>query len=704
MLHPPTSENKQPTDSVRKQSADEREQELSQQTPALPEHASSRAADGRVPPPAPLKSAQHVAHLHSVYGNQAVLRMLSRSAPVIQTKLTVNQPGDQYEQEADNVADHVMGMTAPSEDKVQRKCAECEEEEKKPELQRKENGGAPAFAPPCVQNVLSSPGQPLDPAARAFMEPRFGHDFSQVRVHTGADAAESARAVNALAYTWDRHVVFGAAQHNPDSNMGRHLLAHELTHVVQQQSANPALQRQPASAPSASVDATATEVEDLVRPQNNEKAALEKLNGLDQNMLLLVVKKLYDDSAAAYAVDSTKDTAAFEKAEGKRRSFGLLNGTLGTADSPATKDVNVPRLKAAFDAALNAPAAGTAAPATTTAKRGSSSGATAAPSEEELGKKPEATRKKWQTWLDTRDAKVQEFGAADYEDYVQNMLVSGGSVFGLSIPAGHPVHPLFLDRLEAASQKAKAKMADSNFGIRAISGQDNRPGNHAWGLAVDIDADSNPYILNEAGEQKLDEVMAPIYERIAQALLHRSSVITPAAPGKPSGLEKATYTQLAEESDAMAAYFSVLSDEDKGVTPPKSDDSSKKAKKAPAPLPARRDLTGHQFDPADLQKLDVEQVKKDYATLKGGAPKGTSGDTPFTGGGPGKFRDPARGFLSIRKEVVEALRGEGLRWGATDFPGASGDVMHFDDQNRHSDYATYGKSNQTKKRKESGQN
>jgi hypothetical protein len=267
------------------------------------------------------------------------------------------------------------------------------------------------------------------------------------------------------------------------------------------------------------------------------------------------------------------------------------------------------------------------------------------------------------------------------------------------------VHPLFLDRLEAASKKAAAKIPDNDFGIRAISGQDNRPGNHAWGLAVDIDADSNPYILNEAGEAKMDEGMVLIYQRIAKALLQRASVITPAeGKDKPSGLVNATYEELAEESDAMAAYFSVLSDADKGVTPPKSDekskDKSKKEKKAPPPLPARRDLTGHQFDPAVLKGLDIEQVKKDYAALKGAAPKGM--DTPFSGGGPGKWRDPARGFLSIRKEVVEALRGEGLRWGAKDFAGASGDVMHFDDQNRHSDYAAYGKSNPTKKRKEEG--
>ena len=91
----------------------------------------------------------------------------------------------------------------------------------------------PATVPPIVPEVLRSPGQPLDPPTRAFMESRFDHDFSQVRVHTGAWAAESAHAVNALAYTAGRDVVFGTGQYAPGTTKGRRLLAHELTHVAQ---------------------------------------------------------------------------------------------------------------------------------------------------------------------------------------------------------------------------------------------------------------------------------------------------------------------------------------------------------------------------------------------------------------------------------------------------------------------------------------
>jgi hypothetical protein len=88
--------------------------------------------------------------------------------------------------------------------------------------------------PPIVHEVLRSPGQPLDAQARAFFEPRFGHDFSTVRIHTDTAAAESARAVNAQAYTVGREVVFAQGRYAPTTGPGRSLLAHELTHAVQQ--------------------------------------------------------------------------------------------------------------------------------------------------------------------------------------------------------------------------------------------------------------------------------------------------------------------------------------------------------------------------------------------------------------------------------------------------------------------------------------
>lgn len=96
------------------------------------------------------------------------------------------------------------------------------------------SSGGPRVAPPIVHDVLRSPGQPLDPKTRAIFEPHFGHDFGKVQVHTDSRAAESARAVEARAFTVGRNIVFGSGQFAPSSGEGQRLLAHELTHVIQQ--------------------------------------------------------------------------------------------------------------------------------------------------------------------------------------------------------------------------------------------------------------------------------------------------------------------------------------------------------------------------------------------------------------------------------------------------------------------------------------
>ena len=167
-------------------------------------------------------------------GNQAHLHRL-------QAKLAVGAVNDPLEREADAAADQVMRMADPrishsAPPTLRRKCEECEEEEKKKgELQRKETGAAATVesAPPIVAAVLASPGKNLDPATQEFMESRFGADFARVRVHTGSEAAVSAAALSARAYTVGTDVVFGAGQFDPSSQAGRHLLAHELAHVVQ---------------------------------------------------------------------------------------------------------------------------------------------------------------------------------------------------------------------------------------------------------------------------------------------------------------------------------------------------------------------------------------------------------------------------------------------------------------------------------------
>jgi len=164
----------------------------------------------------------------------------------IQTKLAVNTPGDIYEQEADHIAEHVWRMPEPQPQGACAcggVCSECQEERlaQGPERVQTNHVGAGDLgqiaAPPIVHEVLASPGQPLDPSTRAFMEPRFGHDFSRVRVHYDDAARQSARAVNAHAYTVGHDIIFAAGRFAPGTQEGQRLLAHELTHVVQQSGA-----------------------------------------------------------------------------------------------------------------------------------------------------------------------------------------------------------------------------------------------------------------------------------------------------------------------------------------------------------------------------------------------------------------------------------------------------------------------------------
>ncbi len=272
----------------------------------FPLHTSSSSG---VPPNDLPITPSHFPFLQRTIGNRTLGR-------VLQAKLTVGAPDDEYEQEADRVAEQVMRMPAPvanareedeeqmvqtkplaaqisplvrrqvdeeeeeplqaktivSTPQLQRKCAACEsgggtcpkcEEEEKlqrkplaamitPLLQRQTempeeeetlqtktaSSHTPQVTPKISAsiNAMRGNGQPLPPSARAFFEPRFGVDFSGVRVHTNDRAAETASAVNARAFTVGSDVAFGGGQYAPESSSGKKLLAHELAHVVQQNS------------------------------------------------------------------------------------------------------------------------------------------------------------------------------------------------------------------------------------------------------------------------------------------------------------------------------------------------------------------------------------------------------------------------------------------------------------------------------------
>lgn len=245
--------------------------------------------------------------LQQSIGNQAVQRLIR--SRYIQAKLQVNEPGDAFEQEADQVAGKVMRMPDPQADpgatvsnrtqmsRIQRKCTECEEEVQRQPLEEKEEeetiqSKTNAVQTPVIQRLCSDcsnklhkmpieeekqiekpsmeeeeegvvqrrtegdadvqtsdglqsqidslrgEGQPLPETVRAYFEPRFGQDFGGVRLHTGAEGARAARSVNARAFTTGKDIAFGTGQYSPETSSGKRLLAHELTHVVQQGAAS----------------------------------------------------------------------------------------------------------------------------------------------------------------------------------------------------------------------------------------------------------------------------------------------------------------------------------------------------------------------------------------------------------------------------------------------------------------------------------
>lgn len=182
----------------------------------------------------------------------------------IQAKLTVNAPGDRHEREAEATADRVMRMPSgdqhaqraavPEHDRIQRASAGDPERLQKaatsePERIQRVEAGASSTAPALLSDAVHSGirsqqggGRRLDGSTRKFMESRFGADFGAVRVHHDAESARLSSSLGARAFTTGNHVFFGAGQYSPGTSEGRHLLAHELTHTIQQ---GAAVQRSP---------------------------------------------------------------------------------------------------------------------------------------------------------------------------------------------------------------------------------------------------------------------------------------------------------------------------------------------------------------------------------------------------------------------------------------------------------------------------
>ena len=272
MLHAPVTDRRNKTEPTNSVTFAEREQQ-NQKVNWLEQ--SSKGSTTSVERSFSIGDRSDLATMQQAYGNQAALRMLraekGRSPSInlthggvlqrkcacgsasgaggtcaecqtkeglsLQAKLRISEPGDQYEQEADLVADQIIKMSHPF---FQR---QIESENENGEIVQREITPKPtplisdqslSEAPPIVQEVLNSPSQPLDAETRTFMETRFEQDFSQVRVYTDGNAANGARATRARAFTIGGNIVFGSGEYAPTTIEGKRLIAHELTHVVQQ--------------------------------------------------------------------------------------------------------------------------------------------------------------------------------------------------------------------------------------------------------------------------------------------------------------------------------------------------------------------------------------------------------------------------------------------------------------------------------------
>jgi len=293
----------------------------------------------------------------------------------VQPKLQLNQPGDQFEQEADAMADKVMrmpnhlaGQQSSESDKsshffrkgqeniILRKCADCEKEDEEKKLQRKEANNSSLFNPQSLVNdaLNSSSGKPMDFNTRSFMEVHFNQDFSNVRIHDNDLAAKSANSIDAIAYTSRNNIVFNRGKYSPNSHAGKRLLAHELTHVTQQASGIKPIMRQ---------GLTREEPQSLtinLDPVQLSDAALEKETRLltewldkqgkstertDQLFLTLYQLKAEQDRRGKKTIQSKQQPQQSNLPPGLSKTIKTGNTPVGSVSAPTTTKVDSPASK-----------------------------------------------------------------------------------------------------------------------------------------------------------------------------------------------------------------------------------------------------------------------------------------------------------------------------------------------------------------------
>lgn len=266
--------------------------------------------------------------LQQSYGNRYVQRVMDK----VQAKLTVNPPDDQYEKEADRVADAVTNV---STSEIQRQEEE-EEVETKSTSEKQHQPSAVSEETEADISTARGSGQPLPDSVRNSLEPQLGHDFSQVHIHTDAKANKLSQQLGAEAFTIGNDVFFREGAYQPGSDSGRGLIAHELTHVVQQGAAR--VSRQAAETEGAAADRKEEAKKELKDDVDKLKTKLETEyikdllriagNCQAQGMEESTYKWAMEEAAeAASTVLKTKTAGLDVKSAKKEMVTELLNAT-----------------------------------------------------------------------------------------------------------------------------------------------------------------------------------------------------------------------------------------------------------------------------------------------------------------------------------------------------------------------------------------
>lgn len=241
-----------------------------------------------------------VASLHRSVGNQAVQELHERGE--LQAKLAVSQPTDRSEREAERVAEAVVSQDNSA---TERRGVDA--------VDRQTSGGTGATVDGETEaeiRSVTSGGRPLSASERSFFEPRFGQDFSDVRVHTGPEADEAARSINAEAFTIGSDIAFARGNYQPGTRQGKELLAHELTHVVQQTSGvgRTVVRRQTSSATYDTIKQKLSYgITDWAVTDSNARDVLKTLRGLPEAKLKALVHQMDRDGILSRLLNNTTE-------------------------------------------------------------------------------------------------------------------------------------------------------------------------------------------------------------------------------------------------------------------------------------------------------------------------------------------------------------------------------------------------------------